>query len=112
MAQKVQVLVTDDLDGGEANETIAFGFEGTEYEIDLSTKNATAMRKAVGKYVDAARKISRTPATGRGTRKRGAAAAPKLDTEAIRTWARENGLEVKDRGRVPGEIVAKYEAAH
>ena len=58
MAQKVQVLLTDDLDGSDADETISFGFEGTQYEIDLNKKNAEAMRKAITKYTSAARRAS------------------------------------------------------
>lgn len=108
MAQKIQTLFIDDIDGGEAEGTVRFGLDGTDYEIDLSTKNAAALRKALAKYVDAARRApnaSRRP--GRGRR----AGDGPVDSTAVRVWAKSHGIEVKDRGRVPADLVQKFRAA-
>jgi hypothetical protein len=114
VAQKVQVLLTDDLDGSDAQETIEFGFEGTSYEIDLNKKNAEALRKAVEKYVGAARKSGRSgSSTSRG---RGARATGRQDRDynpkEVRSWAESQGIEVSARGRVPADLVAKFQAAN
>ena len=109
MAQKIQVLFIDDLDGGEAEGTVRFGLDGADYEIDLSAKNAAALRKALARYVDSARRPpagSRRP--GRSGRRAGDGPA---DSTAVRVWARSQGIEVKDRGRVPAEVVMKFRAA-
>ena len=109
MAQKIQTLFIDDIDGGEAEGTVRFGLDGTDYEIDLSAKNAAALRKALAKYIDSARRApgaSRRPA--RSGRRAGDGAA---DSTAVRVWAKSQGIEVKDRGRVPAEIVEKFRAA-
>ena len=108
MAQKVTVLSIDDIDGSEAAETVSFGLDGISYEIDLSAGNAGEMRAALELYISKARKaprVSRRPA-----RNRNAPGAP--DSERIRQWARSQGIEVKDRGRVPADVVARYEAAN
>jgi hypothetical protein len=107
MAQKIQTLFIDDIDGGEAEGTIRFGLDGTEYEIDLSIKHSKELRTALGKYVEHARKTggtARRSARG-GTRKAGAV---DIDTTAVRAWAKANGVDIKDRGRVPADIVSKY----
>ena len=110
MAQKIQTLLIDDLDGGEAEETVRFGLDGTEYEIDLSAKNADALRRAVARYVDAARRAPGAAARpGRSGRK--AASTNGTDPTAVREWAKSQGIEVKDRGRVPAELVVKFKAA-
>lgn len=109
MAQKVQVLLVDDLDGEEADETVRFGLDGVDYEIDLSTENAGEIRDALALYVGAARRVGgRRRAGKRATR------SASVDTSAstIREWARENGWEVSDRGRVSAEIREAYAAAH
>ena len=111
MAQKVQTLLIDDLDGGQADGTIRFGLDGTDYEIDLNAKHAEALRKALAPYLDAAR---RTPgsATRRPSRSgRRAASGDGADPTAVREWAKSQGIEVKDRGRVPAELVVKFKAA-
>jgi len=124
MARKVQVILSDDLDDSiSADETVAFALDGTTYEIDLSDKNAAEMRDVFAKYVDAARKVSgrgnrasgagRSKATGGGATGNGGGG--RMDREqagAIRDWARKNGHEVSDRGRIPGSVVEAYEAAH
>lgn len=112
MAQKVQVILVDDLDEGQADETVAFGLDGTAYEIDLSSKNAGALRDSLAGYVAAARKIGRTAARGGGVRAaRGPATTDREQTQAIRAWARRNGHTVSDRGRIPAAIVTAYHAA-
>lgn len=107
MAQKVQILLVDDLDGGDADETIEFGIDGVNYEIDLSTKNAKALRDSLAGYVAEARKVA---STRRRAGRRPAAAG---DSPAqIRQWARENGFDVPARGRVSAEVREAYAAAH
>jgi hypothetical protein len=106
MAQKVSVLLVDDIDGSEAEETISFGLDGTSYEIDLSGEHASELRRQLAGYVKAARKV--TGSAGRPARVRRAAADDK--NREVRSWAREQGLEVNDRGRIPAGIIAKYEA--
>ena len=117
MARKVQVILSDDLDDSiSADETVSFALDGTTYEIDLSEKNASEMRDVLGKYVSAARKVSSrgTRASGAG-RSRATGGGGRMDREqagAIRDWARKNGHEVSDRGRIPASVVEAYEAAH
>ena len=108
MAQKVQTLFIDDIDGGEAEGTVRFALDGAEYEIDLSAKHSDDLRNALKEYVAHARKV------GGAARRGGARAARKpstIDTVAVRAWARENGFDIKERGRVPAEVVAKYRQA-
>src|SRR5919198_37987 len=101
MAQRVQVVLEDDLDGGKADETVTFGLDGTTYEIDLSKKNAAKLRDALSGYVGSARRVSgRRGGAGRG-RGRGRSASDSAD---IRAWAKENGYEVSERGRIPAEV--------
>jgi hypothetical protein len=107
MAQRVTVILTDDLDGSDAAETVAFGLDGTSYEIDLNGKNAAKLRDALAKYVGAGRKVSKTSNRGRKLSVT-AEAAP----AEVRSWALSNGYEVPARGRIPAEARAAYEAAH
>ena len=118
MARKVQVILSDDLDEDvPADETVSFSLDGTNYEIDLSDKNAKELRDAFSRYVQAARKVSRgggSRASG-GGRSRATGGGGRMDREqagAIRDWARKNGHEVSDRGRIPASVVEAYEAAH
>lgn len=109
MAQKIQVLLVDDLDGGEAEGTVRFGLDGVDYEIDLSAEHAEALRRALAPFIDAAR---RGPGAGRQQGRGGQrAGASGLDTTEVREWARAQGIEVKDRGRIPAEVVARFKAA-
>jgi hypothetical protein len=112
MAQKVQVLLVDDLDGGDATETVSFALDGTSYEIDLSAKNADELRDAFAKYVGAARRAGRSGGSSGGrttsTRSRGSAAMDRDQAAAIRSWAKKQGLKVSDRGRIPASIIAQY----
>jgi Lsr2 len=109
VAQKIQTLLIDDLDGSNAEGTVRFGLDGTEYEIDLSAEHAHTLRDALARYVGAARRANgaaRRPArTGRR------APANGLNTTEVREWAKAQGIEVKDRGRVPAELVVKFKAA-
>jgi hypothetical protein len=112
VAQKVQVLLLDDLSGGEADETVTFALDGKTYEIDLNSENAEKLRTALEPYVKAGRRAG----SGRTARPRGrTTAAPSsggsADTAKIRAWAKENGYEVNDRGRVPANIREAYEKA-
>lgn len=111
MAQKVQTLLIDDLDGGAAEGTVRFGLDGAEYEIDLSAKNAEALRKALVRYVDAARRTPGSAARRAGRSGRRAANAGGPDPTTVREWAKSQGIEVKDRGRVPAELVVRFKAA-
>ena len=117
MARKVQVILSDDLDESlPADETVSFSLDGTNYEIDLSEKNATELRDTFSRYVQAARKVGR--GSGRasgGGRSRATGGGGRMDREqagAIRDWARKNGHNVSDRGRIPASVVEAYEAAH
>ena len=107
MTQKVSVILIDDIDGGEAGETIQFGLDGTRYEIDLSTQNAGRLRAVLAPYVEKARKVA-GPA-GRPGRPRKAAASGR--NREVREWAKERGFEVSERGRIPARVTAAYEAA-
>jgi hypothetical protein len=114
VAQKVQVLLVDDLDGGEADETVQFALDGVSYEIDLTRENAGKLRELLSPYTEKGRKQSGRGAASRGAG-RGRSARPvggSQDTAKIRAWAKEQGYEVNDRGRVPGNIREAYEKAH
>ena len=108
MAQKVQTLIVDDLDGSAAQGTVRFALDGTAYEIDLSAKHNDELHTALRKYVDHARKVR---GTTRESGMKGGRRSSTVNPAALRAWARENGYDVKDRGRVPGDLVAKYREA-
>lgn len=104
MAQKVNIVLVDDIDGSDAEETINFGLDGKSYEIDLNAKNAKKLRDALAPYVAHARRNA--------SRSRRRTAADRSSASEIRAWARENGYDVSERGRVPADIKAAYDAAH
>lgn len=108
MAQKVNIILVDDIDESEASETVVFGLDGTQYEIDLSEGNAAALREALAGYIGHARKVAGSTKRSR----RSSSASGSGDTKAIREWARGQGYEVSDRGRVSAEIREAYAAAH
>lgn len=108
MAQKVNIILVDDIDESEAAETVFFGLDGVQYEIDLSASHAAELRDSLAGFVGHARKV----AGARRTRRGSSAAGSDGDTKAIRTWAKENGYEVSDRGRVSAEIREAYASAH
>jgi Lsr2 len=110
MAQRTQVVLTDDIDGSEADTTIRFAVDGTASEIDLNAVHAEEFRKALRPFIDAARKAgggtSRRVSTGR------ASSRPNGPTPSdVRAWARGQGIEVKDKGRVPAELIVRFQAA-
>jgi hypothetical protein len=107
MAQKIQTLFIDDLDGSEAEGTVRFGLDGAEYEIDLNAEHAQALRDALARYVQAARRAGGRQAGRSGRRAR----ADGVKSTDVREWAKAQGIEVKDRGRVPAELVVKFKAA-
>lgn len=112
MAQKVTVSLVDDLDGGTAEETVGFGLDGKSYEIDLSAANAGKLRDALAGFVAAARRAG----SGRGGRRSAGAgssggaraAGDREQSRAIREWAREQGMEVSERGRIPSDVLQAY----
>src|SRR6266516_1921704 len=105
MAQKMTVELQDDLDGGPAAETVRFGVDGAEYEIDLSKKNAAAFRRKLAPFLDHARKA------GRGQRRRPARTVASRDRSgSIRAWAKQAGIAVSARGRIPASVVEQYQA--
>jgi hypothetical protein len=110
MAQKVVIELSDDLDGSQADETITFALDGRSYEIDLSEKNAAKLRKALAPFADAGRKQG----GARRESKRVAASrdSNRPDPSAVRAWAASQGIEVAARGRVPAEVIEKFQAAH
>jgi hypothetical protein len=109
MAQRTIVQLTDDLDGKPIpegkGETIRFSLDRTDYEIDLADKNAKAFRDTFAKYISAAR---RAGTTGRGR----AGTSRDHDAKAVRAWAESNGIPVNQRGRVPADLVARFQAAN
>ena len=132
MAKTVNVLVTDDIDGSAGAGPVVFGYQNSSYEIDLTPQNKAKFEEALAPFIQAAR---RTPGGGgRGVKRAkdqqvsqeavdtwgsaGAArratrtTAHRLDRAAIRTWAREQGIAISDRGRLSTEIINKYKAAH
>jgi hypothetical protein len=114
MAQKVLVQLVDDLDGSTAEQTVEFALDGVQYQIDLSDKNAGALREALEPFVSAARRAGgrKRSAAARGTAARGSAASDRERNQAIREWARKQGMNVSERGRIPAEVVEAYDKAH
>ena len=112
MAQKVQVLLVDDVDGGEASETVSFSLDGVSYEIDVSEKNAGKLRDALAPWVGHARRVGGRSGGSGGSGSGRARGNSKHDLSDVRSWARENGFQVSDRGRVSSEVITAYEKAH
>jgi Lsr2 len=131
MAQQVSVRFVDDLDGSDAVGTVSFALDGRAYEIDLSDDNATRLRESLASFVAAARKSGGSAATNnRRGQKAPKVTAPKTtepkmtagsarpqplvreQTAAIRAWARQNGHQVSDRGRISKTVVDAFQAAH
>jgi hypothetical protein len=110
MAQKVNIVLVDDIDGSEATETVSFGLDGTTYEIDLNDGNAAALRDALGGYIGHARKVGGAPR--RNSRRAAASSGNGPSAREIRDWARSNGHDVPERGRVSAEVREAYAAAH
>jgi len=112
MAQKVTVLLVDDIDGGSADETVSFSLDGVSYEIDLSTKNAKTFRDALAQYVGQARRVGGRSSGGRSARSTRRGRGGDNRTAEIREWARKNGHKVNERGRIPAAVVEAYDKAH
>lgn len=106
MAQRQIVTLEDDIQGGEATQTLRFGFNGSEYEIDLNDKNASKMREAFTFYADHGRKVGRR-ASSRG----GGPSSTGVDNRAVRAWAASNSVDLSTRGRIPGSVIDQYRAA-
>jgi hypothetical protein len=100
--KRTVIELSDDLDGGKAEETVKFGLDGKSFEVDLNRRNAAKLRKALEPYMSAGRRVARA---------RRASPATASDTAAVRRWAESNGIEVSKRGRIPRDVVAQYEAA-
>ncbi|SFC20497.1 Lsr2 protein [Nocardioides terrae] len=109
MAQKVHIVLEDDLDGSEASETVSFALDGTSYEIDLNEGNATKLRDALSVYIGHGRRVTGGARRGRkATTNTGGGASAK----EIRDWARSNGHTVPERGRIPADVRSAFEAAN
>ena len=106
MAQKVTVTLHDDLDGGPADETVQFAIGGAGYEIDLSASNAAAFREQLAPFIEHARKAGRGP-----RRQPGRGAASRQRSGDIRAWAKQAGIAVSERGRIPASVAEQYQAA-
>ncbi len=106
MAQKVTVVLEDDLTGGPAEQTVRFSFDGTGYEIDLNAKNAAALHKQLAPYIEHARRAGRAP-----SRRPERTAAGRQRSGDIRAWAKKHGLAVSERGRIPVSVAEQYHAA-
>jgi hypothetical protein len=113
MVARTIVTVYDDLDNTEGASTVSFAYRSTNYEIDLGAKNQAALDKALAKFIAAARKkAGPAPSSPAGRGRSRARTKARPDLSAIRTWAQEQGLEISDRGRIPGEVQQAYDAAH
>lgn len=110
MAQRVSVSLQDDLDGGPAAETVRFAIGNSQFEIDLSEKNARKFRQQLSPYLEHARRVGKTSKTSRaGSANR--SAASRRRTSGIRAWARDHGMDVSERGRIPVNVIERYELA-
>ena len=113
MAQRVNVVLVDDLDGSDASETVSFALDGVDYEIDLTDQHAAELRDALAVYIGHGRRTGGRRRRGQGAgggRSSSASAGPSASD--IRAWARENGWDVPERGRVSAEVREAYAAAH
>lgn len=107
MAQRVSIVLEDDIDGSDADETVTFALDGTTYEIDLSAKNAAKLRDALAPYIGHARRTAGRRSSGRSSSR-----SSKKDVADVRAWARANGYKVSERGRISAEVQAAYDKAH
>ena len=121
MAQKIHIVLEDDIDGSEATETVSFGLDGTSYEIDLNEENAAALRDALARYIGHGRKVGNAPrrtarkssgSTGSSGSSGSSSSAGGPSAKDVREWARANGYDVPDRGRVSAEVRQAYDAAN
>jgi hypothetical protein len=112
MAQRVNVVLVDDIDGSDAVETVSFALDGVDYEIDLSEKHAGELRNAVSLYIGHGRRTGGRRRSGRRSSASNAAGSEGASAADIRAWARENGWDVPERGRVSAEVREAYAAAN
>ena len=116
MGQRVEILLTDDLDGREATQTVRFSLDGRDFEIDLNDQNAARFRKVFLPYIAAGRRLGgRAGTSGGATRSAGrtrSTVGSRGELAQVRAWARANGYEVSDRGRVKGDVLDAYHAAN
>jgi len=114
MAKSVITQITDDLDGSNGADTVSFGYRGTNYEIDLGRKNASAFDKLMKPYLDAGRKVTASRGGRRASTngRRGSGSRSANDLATIREWARTKGYQVADRGRISANIMDEYDASH
>jgi len=113
VAKRTIHVLVDDIDGGEADETVKFAIDGIQYEIDLSKKNANKLRDVLAPYISSGSKVGRggVLAGGRAAaRARAGGAGDRDQNRAIREWAQSKGIPVSDRGRIKQEIVDRYNA--
>jgi Lsr2 len=108
MATKIVIVLEDDLDGGPADQRLEFGLGDAEYTIDLNAKNATRFRRQLAPFIEHGRKV------GRAQRRRSPArpASARERSSRIRAWAKDQGIAVNDRGRIPAGVAEQYDAAH
>ena len=107
VAQKVNIILVDDLDGSEATQTVSFGLDGANYEIDLNDEHAETLREALANYVAHGRKTGGRRISGA----RSSSSSSSANTSAVREWAKANGMEVSERGRIPADVQEAYDAA-
>jgi len=116
VAQKTLVILEDDVDGGEADETVTFSLDGVSYEIDLSEGNAKKLRDSLSAFVGSARRTGGRAIAGRGRARSVAAPASAASRSGrsaeIRAWAKGQSIPVNERGRIPADVVEAYEKAH
>lgn len=108
MAQIREIRLIDDLSGDAADETIEFGLDGKRYEIDLATDNASKLREALASYVAAARRAASSPRPRAISTGRGQGTVDREQNQAVRAWARQRGMSVSDRGRIPMSVLDAY----
>lgn len=105
--RKYQVILVDDIDGSEAAKTVQFAYSGKEYEIELSEENIARLEEALEPFISNGRRVTSKRGGGRGRR----GGAPSRSAQ-IREWAREQGIPVPDRGRIPNDVMKQFEEAH
>lgn len=110
MVKRIETVLVDDIDGNPAAETVTFALDGVSYEIDLTADNAAKLRADFAAWINAGRRVAGRKQAAKAAL--GGRARRRSNTDDLRAWARANGYDVKDRGRVPAEVVAAYEAAH
>lgn len=106
VAQRTQIMYIDDIDGSPADGTVRFGLDGAAYEIDLSKKHADELARVIRPYIDVARKVPAARRSAQGAR------PVRRSQSDVRAWARAQGLKVSDRGRIPADLLARYESEH